>query len=328
MPLASTGRPAYARAEALTPAEFVGLAEALRGARRCVREGQPRSRRRRSPRWQARRRHRAPPDRPADTIAIEPAEALVSRASTGTRSSASPSSARRACRAEPGRVRIEKRIPVAAGLGGGSSDAATALRSGTSCSRAAPSEELHRVAARLGADVPFFLTAAAGRDGRRDSARAARAAERLFSGPRLPDRRGEGSTAYVYRAFDARRGRRLRGGEPPPARRARRRPTPPISPSTAQRPRLVAAETLLGPRSVQSRCHRRRSPLYGLFEHPAASGPPRSLGRRRVVCLRPLRRATDLSRLPGSGAWPSGKATGFGPVIPGSNPGAPATRHP
>ena len=25
------------------------------------------------------------------------------------------------------------------------------------------------------------------------------------------------------------------------------------------------------------------------------------------------------------GAWPSGKATGFGPVIPGSNPGAPAT---
>src|SRR5262249_44208413 len=26
-----------------------------------------------------------------------------------------------------------------------------------------------------------------------------------------------------------------------------------------------------------------------------------------------------------SGAWPSGKATGFGPVIPGSNPGAPAS---
>src|SRR6478672_9344287 len=25
-----------------------------------------------------------------------------------------------------------------------------------------------------------------------------------------------------------------------------------------------------------------------------------------------------------TGAWPSGKATGFGPVIPGSNPGAPA----
>ena len=25
-----------------------------------------------------------------------------------------------------------------------------------------------------------------------------------------------------------------------------------------------------------------------------------------------------------NGVWPSGKATGFGPVIPGSNPGAPA----
>ena len=28
---------------------------------------------------------------------------------------------------------------------------------------------------------------------------------------------------------------------------------------------------------------------------------------------------------PTVGAWPSGKASGFGPVIPGSNPGAPAT---
>ena len=33
--------------------------------------------------------------------------------------------------------------------------------------------------------------------------------------------------------------------------------------------------------------------------------------------MRPLATALD-------GAWPSGKATGFGPVIPGSNPGAPA----
>ena len=32
----------------------------------------------------------------------------------------------------------------------------------------------------------------------------------------------------------------------------------------------------------------------------------------------------DTLRLPIDGAWPSGKATGFGPVIPGSNPGAPA----
>jgi 4-diphosphocytidyl-2-C-methyl-D-erythritol kinase len=56
------------------------------------------------------------------------------------------------------RVRIEKRIPVAAGLGGGSSDAATALRlANETLSEPLPAEELHAVAARIGADVPFFL---------------------------------------------------------------------------------------------------------------------------------------------------------------------------
>ena len=56
-------------------------------------------------------------------------------------------------------VRIEKRIPVAAGLGGGSSDAATALRLANE-TLAQPFEEarLHELAAALGSDVPFFLT--------------------------------------------------------------------------------------------------------------------------------------------------------------------------
>jgi 4-diphosphocytidyl-2-C-methyl-D-erythritol kinase len=56
------------------------------------------------------------------------------------------------------RVRIEKRLPLAAGVGGGSSDASTALRL---ANRTLPTplgrEDLHEVAARLGADVPFFL---------------------------------------------------------------------------------------------------------------------------------------------------------------------------
>ena len=56
------------------------------------------------------------------------------------------------------RVRIEKRIPVAAGLGGGSSDAATALRlANDTLDEPLPAAELHSVAARVGADVPFFL---------------------------------------------------------------------------------------------------------------------------------------------------------------------------
>jgi len=56
------------------------------------------------------------------------------------------------------RACIEKRIPVAAGLGGGSSDAASALALANG-DLAAPllPEELHGIASRLGADVPFFL---------------------------------------------------------------------------------------------------------------------------------------------------------------------------
>jgi 4-diphosphocytidyl-2-C-methyl-D-erythritol kinase len=55
-------------------------------------------------------------------------------------------------------VTIDKQIPVAAGLGGGSSDAATALRL-ANAQLAEPMEDdrLHELAARLGADVPFFL---------------------------------------------------------------------------------------------------------------------------------------------------------------------------
>jgi 4-diphosphocytidyl-2-C-methyl-D-erythritol kinase len=56
-------------------------------------------------------------------------------------------------------VRIEKEIPVAAGLGGGSSDAATALRlANEMLSAPLPPGQLRALAADLGADVPFFLT--------------------------------------------------------------------------------------------------------------------------------------------------------------------------
>jgi len=55
-------------------------------------------------------------------------------------------------------VRIVKRIPVAAGLAGGSSDAATALRlANDQLAEPLPAERLVELAAGLGADVPFFL---------------------------------------------------------------------------------------------------------------------------------------------------------------------------
>src|SRR5205807_4084502 len=56
------------------------------------------------------------------------------------------------------RVRLRKEIPVAAGLGGGSADAAAALvLANASLARPLPHDRLHRLAAELGADVPFFL---------------------------------------------------------------------------------------------------------------------------------------------------------------------------
>ena len=56
------------------------------------------------------------------------------------------------------RAILTKRIPVAAGLGGGSSDAATALGlANEMLPEPLDPTALHAVAARLGADVPFFL---------------------------------------------------------------------------------------------------------------------------------------------------------------------------
>ena len=65
----------------------------------------------------------------------------------------------RECGSDAGvRLELHKRIPVGAGLGGGSSDAAATLKGvnellGSRLGNA----ELHRLAVRLGADVPFFL---------------------------------------------------------------------------------------------------------------------------------------------------------------------------
>jgi 4-diphosphocytidyl-2-C-methyl-D-erythritol kinase len=57
------------------------------------------------------------------------------------------------------RARLDKRIPVAAGLGGGSADAAVALMlANATLARPLGPEELTALASDLGADVPFFLS--------------------------------------------------------------------------------------------------------------------------------------------------------------------------
>ena len=57
-------------------------------------------------------------------------------------------------------VRVRKRIPVASGLGGGSSDAGAVLR-GLSRAWRLDGLDLAPVAARVGSDVPFFVSGAA-----------------------------------------------------------------------------------------------------------------------------------------------------------------------
>ena len=56
------------------------------------------------------------------------------------------------------KIRLEKKIPLAAGLGGGSSNAATTLLALNELfDRPLAPEKLHELAAALGSDVPFFL---------------------------------------------------------------------------------------------------------------------------------------------------------------------------
>jgi 4-diphosphocytidyl-2-C-methyl-D-erythritol kinase len=66
---------------------------------------------------------------------------------------------RAAGRPLPTRFRLHKRIPAGSGLGGGSSDAATALRLAAALHRV----DIGAAAAAVGADVPFFLCGGAAR---------------------------------------------------------------------------------------------------------------------------------------------------------------------
>ena len=105
---------------------------------------------------------------------------------------------------------IDKRIPVAGGLGGGSSDAATALRlANRLLEPPLPGAELERLARALGADVPFFLRAGP-QLGRGDGSdlEPLELPQDYFVLLLLPRGARKASTGDVYARFDKRDGAR------------------------------------------------------------------------------------------------------------------------
>jgi 4-diphosphocytidyl-2-C-methyl-D-erythritol kinase len=96
----------------------------------------------------------------ADRVALEPRAQLEVRGFDGDTlvRAALEALAARAGVPAAWRATITKRVPVAAGLGGGSSDAATALLlANATLEEPLPPAALDELAASLGADVPFFL---------------------------------------------------------------------------------------------------------------------------------------------------------------------------
>src|SRR5207248_4834030 len=115
----------------------------------------------------------------ADRLALEDADELALTTSSphvpadgGNLALRAAAALRDAAKVDRGvRIALDKRIPVAAGLGGGSSDAAAVLLGlNRLWGLRWPAAQLDEVAVELGMDVPFFLRGgaalAAGRGGR------------------------------------------------------------------------------------------------------------------------------------------------------------------
>ena len=213
-----------------------------------------------------------------DRIAVEPAprlrvtgfrdDTIVRRALEGLAAAAT---------VEPRwSVRIEKRIPVAAGLGGGSSDAATALRlANASLERPLAPAALHAVARAVGADVPFFLVPGP------QFGEAEGAALSPLDLPQdywvvllLPDGSQKPSTASVYDEFDRRRGANGYGERLRELRRAlaevrRPRDLARLPPNDLASSPLARELTALG--AFRADVTGAGPTLYGLFHQRAAA---------------------------------------------------------
>ena len=204
-------------------------------------------------------------------------------------------------------VVIRKRIPVTAGLGGGSSDAAAVLRCLDRALGPLPRRLLHEVAASVGSDVPFFLGAgpawARGR-GERLRAASAPALHLLLAYPRDPAQAIRAGEAYAW-LDEAREGRPL-------ARRGRARAARPendlMAPCLEHRPALRPLAGWLAEAGAASAMMSGSGPtFFGSF--PGRSGARAAAGRmarRRVGTggLEVIVARTQM-RMPGVSPWKS-----------------------
>ena len=159
----------------------------------------------------------------ADDVTVEPADELT-LSLEGPAAERVPADdmnlalrAARALAAEAGgarplgaRISIHKRIPVAAGLGGGSSDAATALRlANASLAEPVSPGQLAALAGRVGSDVPFFLAPGPQLgEGDGTTLTPLDLPQDYWIVLVLPHGEAKVSTAAVYEAFDRRDGAR------------------------------------------------------------------------------------------------------------------------
>jgi 4-diphosphocytidyl-2-C-methyl-D-erythritol kinase len=220
-------------------------------------------------------------------------------------------------RAEGVAIRIAKRIPVTAGLGGGSSDAAAVIRALTRAFRIRDRRGLAALAAELGSDVPFFLGGgpawARGRGERLAAAEIPPLDLVLLypEDPALAIRAGE-----AYRWLDEARGA---GGAPLPTRTGRWRPAAMRNdlegPCLARRPALEPLlGRLVGAGATKAIMSGSGPTVFGLFRtRVEARGAARVIARTavspdvKVIAVRTVRRQPRVTpwRSPRSASSPS-----------------------
>jgi 4-diphosphocytidyl-2-C-methyl-D-erythritol kinase len=195
-------------------------------------------------------------------------------------------------------VTLVKRIPVGAGLGGGSADAAAALVGLNAIWRCRLTRhDLAHLGAALGADVPFFLTGGTGLGvGRGDEVYPLMDVKRLALVIIKPD--FGVSTAQAYGWLDA--DRRDRGPASVGTELPVGWPAGPIAitndlqlPVTARHPVIQEAiDACLEAGAMAAAMSGSGSAVFGVFSSSAAPRAARRLRRRdwRVVATRTLRR--------------------------------------